>query len=262
MKLLINILFSSISVKLISDGFKEPIYVVSIPYNDDLLVLEQRGVIYLIENGTSNKTKFLDIRDRVHYPLFPGDEMGLLGLALDPNYKENGYYYLNYVDKNDFTTISRFYTNGVLSNNKSEKVILKFPQPYSNHNGGCIEFNQDGYLYIATGDGGSAGDPENRAQDLTNLFGKILRIIINEDGDYTIPIDNPYLNNEKYKPEIWAYGLRNPWRFTFDKLNGDMYIADVGQNLWEEINYIPSESKGGLCPVKLPTLVTGILDCG
>ena len=164
--------------------------------------------------------------------------MGLLGLAFDPNYTNNGYYYLNYVDKNDSTTISRFFTNGILSDRTSEKIVLKFAQPYSNHNGGSIEFNRDNYLFIATGDGGSAGDPENRAQDLTSLLGKILKIKIDNKGNYTCPISNPYYNNQKHKSEIWAYGLRNPWRFTFDKLTGDMYIADVGQNLWEEINYV------------------------
>ena len=236
--ILINILLGSVSVDLISDGYKEPIYVASIPNSDELLVLEQRGVIYLINSGTKHKAQFLDIRDRVHYPLFPGDEMGLLGLAFDPNYTNNGYYYLNYVDKNDSTTISRFFTNGILSDRTSEKIVLKFAQPYSNHNGGSIEFNRDNYLFIATGDGGSAGDPENRAQDLTSLLGKILKIKIDNKGNYTCPISNPYYNNQKHKSEIWAYGLRNPWRFTFDKLTGDMYIADVGQNLWEEINYV------------------------
>ena len=236
--ILINILLGSVSVDLISDGYKEPIYVASIPNSDELLVLEQRGVIYLINSGTKHKAQFLDIRDRVHYPLFPGDEMGLLGLAFDPNYTDNGYYYLNYVDKNDSTTISRFFTNGILSDRTSEKIVLKFAQPYSNHNGGSIEFNRDNYLFIATGDGGSAGDPENRAQDLTSLLGKILKIKIDNKGNYTCPISNPYYNNQKHKSEIWAYGLRNPWRFTFDKLTGDMYIADVGQNLWEEINYV------------------------
>ena len=244
--ILTNILLSSVSVDLISDGYKEPIYVASIPNSDELLVLEQRGVIYLINSYTKHKAQFLDIRDRVHYPLFPGDEMGLLGLAFDPNYTDNGYYYLNYVDKNDSTTISRFFTNGILSDRASEKIVLKFAQPYSNHNGGSIEFNRDNYLFIATGDGGSAGDPENRAQDLTSLLGKILKIKIDNKGNYTCPISNPYYNNKKHKSEIWAYGLRNPWRFTFDKLTGDMVMGDVGQHLWEEINFETYPSSGGI----------------
>ena len=235
---LLNFIFSEISAKLICDGFREPIYATSVPNSNKLVVLEQQGIIHLVENGKVYKTPLLDITDRVHYPLFPGDEMGLLGLAFDPNFIDNGYFYLNYVDKNDSTTVSRFQINQNKSKKNDEKILLKFHQPYSNHNGGCIEFDKNEFLYIATGDGGSAGDPDNRAQDLSSIHGKILRIKLSKDGTYTIPEDNPYKNNKNILPEIWAYGLRNPWRFSFDRLNGNMFIADVGQNLWEEINII------------------------
>ena len=241
-----NLLIGALGVEMVEENFDKPIFVCSFPDNNqNILVLEQKGIIKLIKNGKLSKTPFLNIKDRVHFPLFPGDEMGLLGFAFDPNFILNGYFYLNYVDKDDNTIISRFNLKGLFADKNSEKIILKLKQPYSNHNGGHLAFGKDGYLYVALGDGGSKGDPENRAQNLNNLFGAILRIDINTDLNYLIPKDNPFYN-KNVKKEIWAYGLRNPWRFSFDKLNDDMYIADVGQNLWEEINIVSSEISGGL----------------
>lgn len=241
-----NFILCALAVELIEDGFDKPIFVTSFPNNNQsILVLEQKGIIRLIKNGKLSKTPFLNIKDRVHLPLFPGDEMGMLGFAFDPKYNDNGYFYVNYVDKDDYTIISRFKTSKTIATKKTEKIILKFKQPYSNHNGGHIEFGSDRFLYIAIGDGGSKGDPENRAQNLKNYFGTILRIDVDTELDYLIPVDNPFYNHIDVKKEIWVYGLRNPWRFSFDRLNGDMYIADVGQNLWEEINVIPFNSQGG-----------------
>ena len=157
----------------------------------------------------------------------------------------NKYIYVNYVDEDDYTIVSRFTCNNKNANKYSEEILLKIKQPYSNHNGGCITFGSDDFLYIAMGDGGSSGDPENRSQDNTNLFGTILRIDVNTDKGYVIPKSNPFYNNNDFKPEIFMYGLRNPWRFTFDSLTGDMFIGDVGQNLWEEINFIPNSIIGG-----------------
>ena len=213
--------------------------------NSEILIVEQKGVIKLIKNNKTSKTPFLDITDRVHKPLFPGDERGLLGFAFDPAFDDNGYFYVNYVNTDDFTIISRFTSHDKLSDDKSEKILLKLKQPYSNHNGGCIDFGHDGYLYISVGDGGSTGDPENRAQDLSNLFGTILRIDVKTDESYLIPSDNPFVGIKGVKEEIWSYGLRNVWRFSFDNLTGNLIMGDVGQHLWEEINFELSDSKGG-----------------
>ena len=202
-------------------------------------------MVRLIQNGSVVKTPFLDIKDRVHRPLFPGDEMGMLGLAFDPEFDKNRLFYVHYNDKKDNTIISRFKTKGKFADKSSEKNILTLAQPYSNHNGGTISFGKDGYLYIGLGDGGSKGDPENRSQDLTNLFGSILRIDVKTDKSYVVPKDNPFTYYRKFKDEIWSYGLRNPWRFSFDALTGDMIIGDVGQHLWEEINIEYAGSKGG-----------------
>ena len=242
-----NKLFSQIEAKLIAKNFDAPLYIKNYPGDiNRLLVVEQRGIIKIIENDTVLDIPFLDISDRTHQPLFPGDEMGMLGVAFHPKFNENKYFYINYVDEDDFTVISRFTVKNKFGNTDSEEILIKLKQPYSNHNGGFIEFGFDGYLYISIGDGGSAGDPENRAQDLSNLFGTILRIDVNNNNKYSIPKDNPFFNDDKIKGEIWHYGLRNVWRFSFDRKNGDMYIGDVGQNNWEEINFQPANSKGGL----------------
>jgi glucose/arabinose dehydrogenase len=214
------------------------------PSGDDsgrLFVVEQPGRIYLLQDEEAKeKELFLNIENLVNDS---GNEQGLLGLAFHPDFEENGYFYVNYTDNNG-TVISRF----KVSNNKniadptSELILLKFSQPYTNHNGGGMAFGPDGYLYIATGDGGSGGDPLGHGQNRKTLLGKILRIDVDEQANglnYTIPDDNPYIDNtEGYREEIYAYGLRNPWRFSFDSLNGNLYAADVGQNAVEEINLI------------------------
>ena len=242
-----NILFTQIDAKLIAKDFEKPLYVTNYPNdNEILLVLEQEGIIRIIKENNITKTPFLDISDRVHQPLYPADEMGMLGIAFDPNFNENHFFYINYVNKDWYSIISRFKVNGKLGNPQSEEILIKLKQPYPNHNGGSIEFGPDGYLYIGFGDGGSSGDPENKAQNLSSLFGKILRIDVNTEKGYKIPTDNPFYNLDTAKKEIWSYGLRNPWRFTFDKKTDDMYIGDVGQWDWEEINYQSSDNKGGL----------------
>ena len=245
--LCLSLLFPQLDAKLIGHGLNEPLYITNYPNNTDkLLVLEQEGIIQILEKESLSKIPFLNISDRVHQPLYPADEMGMLGLAFDPDFNKNGNFYINYVDKNGFTIISRFKVEENLGNKNSEQILIKLKQPYPNHNGGFIEFGPDGYLYIGLGDGGSAGDPENRAQDLSNLFGTILRIDVSNHEHYKIPEDNPFYANNEFKPEIWHYGLRNPWRFSFDKETGDMYIGDVGQHNWEEIDFQPANSNGGL----------------
>ena len=214
-----------------------------------LFVVNQKGFIHIIENEKTLKTPFLDISDRVHGSLTPGSEEGLLGLAFHPDYADNGYFYVNYVNKNDSTIVSRFSTSDEINiaDKDSEKRILAIPQPYGNHNGGHMAFGpKDGFLYIGLGDGGKWGDPFNNAQDINTLLGSILRIDIDNGEPYSIPKDNPFLGQDYKKEEIFCYGLRNPWRFSFDRETNDLIIGDVGQDLWEEINWTSwEESRGG-----------------
>ena len=245
---LFSYVFSSdLIVDKIVSGLYKPIFIVSpINNNETLFIAQQNGVIKLYINGELSKIDVLDIRDKVHQPKMPADERGLLGLALDPNFIKNGYLFVNYVNSEDYSIISRFNVdlNTYYSNPKSEKVILKVKQPYSNHNGGHLTFGPDDKLYIGFGDGGYAGDPHKHGQNLNTVFGSILRLEIDESGELIIPKDNPFINSTESKDEIWCFGLRNPWRFSFDRLNGDLYIADVGQNNWEEINYMPYSQAG------------------
>ena len=230
---------NDISYVKIASGFKKPLYVTGhVDKLEVLYVLEQRGMIWELVYGKKSKKPFLDIRDRVHTPVFPGDERGLLGFAISPNFSVDNFIYVNYIDNDGSTIISRF-------NNNIEEILISFHQPYSNHNGGMLTFGPDGYLYISVGDGGSSGDPHNNAQNLDNFFGSILRIDVSTDFGYKIPNTNPFINLKNIKKEIWAYGIRNAWRFSFDNETGDMYIGDVGQNSWEEINFQSSLSRGG-----------------
>ncbi|MFX1498961.1 MAG: PQQ-dependent sugar dehydrogenase [Promethearchaeota archaeon] len=216
--------------------------------NDDsnrLFVLELGGKIYTFNNNyyDTQKNLFLDISDHVS----SGGERGLLGLAFHPNFSENGFFFLDYTNLAGNTIISRFKVNNsdnTIANKSSEKILLEVNQPYSNHNGGQIVFGPDGYLYIALGDGGSAGDPLGNGQNRETLLGSILRIDIDNGDPYTIPTDNPFYNNsDGYKEEIFAFGLRNPWRFSFDL--GILWAADVGQDAWEEIDIIESGKNYG-----------------
>ncbi len=198
--------------------------------DERLFVVEKSGKIKILnQNGSVNSTPFLDIEDRVSTN---ANERGLLGLAFHPNYPENPFFFVNYTNNSGATTISKF---SVSANqdiaNDSETILLEINQPYANHNGGCINFGPDGNLYIGMGDGGSGGDPQNFSQNTESLLGKMLRINVNS-GAYSIPENNPYGD------EIWSVGLRNPWKFSFDSLNGDLWIADVGQNEYEEINMV------------------------
>ena len=238
----ISFLFNqNITYSIVATDFKKPLYLTSHYSNPELLyVLEQRGMIWSITNTGNSKKIFLDIRDKVYKPVFPGDERGLLGLAISPNFDSDSLIYLNYINKDKQTVISRFNTT-----NSSEEILINFDQPYSNHNGGMLAFGPDGYLYIAVGDGGSAGDPDYNAQNRKNLFGSILRIDVDTDKGYSTPETNPFIDSQDMMPEIWSYGLRNPWRFSFDRKTGDLYIGDVGQHNWEEINFQSSASSGG-----------------
>lgn len=226
-------------------GFRKPLYLThSGDGTGKLYIVEKRGVVRVAEKGSKETDVFLDIADRVGDR---GSEQGLLSIAFHPSYKNNGRLFVYYTDKSGDVVISEFSADPETGevDTGSEKTILNIEEPASNHNGGQLKFGSDGYLYIGTGDGGSAGDPWGNAQDLGELLGKLLRIDVNSGDEYSIPGDNPFTENKNARDEIWAYGLRNPWRFSFDPETDDLYIADVGQNKWEEINYQPAESEGG-----------------
>ena len=226
-------------------GLNSPIGIASA--NDGsgrLFILEQAGVIRILQNGQILPTPFLDIRNQVGSQ---SNEQGLLGLAFHPNYTQNGSFFIDYTDLSGNTVVSRLQVSDDpnIANASTESQLFYIRQPYGNHNGGQIVFGPDGYLYIGTGDGGSAGDPEGNGQKLTTLLGKMLRIDVDGGTPYAIPEDNPLANGGGL-PEIWAWGLRNPWKFSFDRQTGDLYIGDVGQNQWEEINYWAAGSHAGV----------------
>jgi len=217
---------------------------VDIQFPDDgsgrMFIIEQDGRIRIVENGQMLDPPFLDIISKVDSQ---GNEQGLLGLAFHSNFKQNPYFYVNYIDLNGNTAIARFTANGNLADPTSEKDLLHIQQPFANHNGGQMAFGPDGYLYMGLGDGGSEGDPDRNGQNTNVLLGKILRIDVDHGEPYAVPADNPFVNGGG-KSEIWEYGLRNPWRFSFDKPSGNLYIADVGQDLWEEVDVVPANAGG------------------
>ena len=210
-------------------------------------VLQEGNIVSIANDPDADSHRvFLDLTDRVGRA---GNEEGLLGLAFDPAYARNGFFYVYYSAASPRrSVISRFRAPGEGADPSSELIILEIGQPHSNHNGGEIAFGPDGFLYIGLGDGGSAGDPSGNGQDLGTLLGTILRIdvaLIDEHGGYVVPADNPFVGKSGTRPEIWAYGLRNPWRFSFDRLSGDLWTADVGQNRYEEVDLILPGSNYG-----------------
>jgi uncharacterized protein (TIGR03437 family) len=209
-----------------------------------LFVAEQAGRIRILENGAVLPQPFLDIRSRV----LCCNERGLLGLAFPRGFAQSGRFYVHYSNLQGDTTIAQYRVGADpnVADPSSEIILLSVDQPFVNHNGGEIAFGPDGYLYLGLGDGGSGGDPQNNAQRLNTLLGKILRVDVEGNpGALRTPPDNPFLTSPNARPEIWAFGLRNPWRFSFDRATGDLWIGDVGQNIWEEINYQPAGSTGG-----------------
>lgn len=230
--------------KIYAEGFEQPIELSAAGDGSGrIFVAEQAGVIWIVLNGFRFPTAFLDIRPRV------GDsqnEQGLLGLVFHPQYAQNGYFYVNYTDTGGDTVIARFQVSedADIANPDSELIILQVDQPFENHNGGGLAFGPDGYLYIGLGDGGLWDDPFENGQDLNTHLGKLLRIDIDNGSPYSIPADNPFIDGAGLL-EIWAYGLRNPWRFSFDSLTGDLFIGDVGQDEWEEIDFLPVGSANG-----------------
>ncbi|MBK6544063.1 MAG: PQQ-dependent sugar dehydrogenase [Saprospiraceae bacterium] len=221
--------------------------------DDRLFVIEKAGKIRIIQNNKLIDTPFLDIINKVRSS---GGEQGLLGICFHPDYQTNGYFYVNYTNRANptQTVIERYQVsaNPAKADSSSGSILLSITQPYTNHNGGCIKFGLDGYLYIGMGDGGSGGDPQNYAQNKKSLLGKMLRLDIDTLNRYKIPLSNPFVKDTSYLKEIWALGVRNPWRFSFDRLTGDLWIGDVGQGDWEEIDFalfsdLPGKNFGWRC---------------
>ena len=227
----------TITLQSFATGFDSPVEITNAG-DTRLFVVQKTGLIRILNaNGTINATPFLNLSSIIS----TNGERGLLGLAFHPNYASNGYFFVNYTNVSGNTVIARYSVDGGNPNiaNTTGTILMTIVQPFSNHNGGSIKFGPDGYLYIGMGDGGSAGDPDNRAQNINDNLGKMLRIDVNSTiaPYYTIPATNPFVGVPG-NDEIWAIGLRNPWKFSFNRLNGDLWIADVGQNAVEEINRV------------------------
>lgn len=237
---------AQISLVQFAAGMQEPVDIKNAG-DSRLFVVERRGNILIYNTaGTVNPQPFLNIQNIVEST---GGEQGLLGLAFAPDYATSGYFYCYYIQKNtDRIHVSRFSVSASNPDSAvaaSEQLLLDIYHPYTNHNGGHLAFGPDGYLYIGTGDGGSANDPGHRAQNLDSLLGKMLRIDVSGAGPYSIPTSNPFISNPNARDEIWMYGLRNPWRWSFDRFTGNMWIGDVGQNVWEEIDLAFAGNSGG-----------------
>jgi len=233
---------AALAVTPVVTGLASPVFLAA-PANDPrLFILEQAGRIRIVENGALVATPFLDIVSQV----VSGGERGLLGLAFHPRYATNGFFYVNFTGLDGHTRVMRYTVsaNRNVANAGSGKLIIQVNQPYANHNGGMIAFGPDGMLFIGMGDGGSGGDPQNHAQTRSDLLGDMLRLNVDVGDPYTPAAGNPFLGSLPTLPEIWAYGLRNPWRFSFDRVAGNLYIADVGQGSREEVNVVPATQAG------------------
>ena len=228
----------NVGLQTFASGFSSPVEIAHPPNDARLFIVQQSGLIRILNpNGTINTTPFLSLTTTT---IVSGGERGLLGLAFHPNYATNGFFYVNYTRAGDGATVIARYTvssDPNIADASSGTVILTVAQPFTNHNGGSIKFGPDGYLYIGMGDGGSGGDPGNRSQNINENLGKMLRSDVDSASPYGIPPTNPYVGIAG-NDEIWAIGLRNPWKFSFNRLNGDLWIADVGQNAIEEINKV------------------------
>jgi glucose/arabinose dehydrogenase len=243
----------AVGLKPVADGLDQPVHVATAGDGSGrLFVVEQPGRIRIVRDGVVDPEPFLDITDRVQSR---GSEQGLLSVAFHPDYERNGAFFVGYTARGGEgagnNTVARFRVaadDPDRADPESGAILLSVPDPFPNHNGGLVLFGPDGYLYVGFGDGGAAGDPEENAENPDALLGKLLRIDVDATGDgepYAIPRDNPFAEGREGRPEVWAYGLRNPWRFSFDRETGDLWIADVGQNAYEEVNLQPAGSPGG-----------------
>ena len=224
------------------DGLESPLYLTATPGDDRLFIVEQPGRIRIVKGGALLPEPFLDIVARVG----SGGERGLLGLAFHPQYSSNGLFYVDYTDRSGDTRVERYRVteDPDVADPASARLVLVVDQPFSNHNGGMALFGPDGKLYVGLGDGGSGGDPQEHGQNKATLLGSLLRLDVDAGDPYAVPPDNPFVGDAGARPEIWAWGLRNPWRFAFDGPTGQLYVADVGQNQWEEVNVVPAASGG------------------
>lgn len=227
----------------VATGLERPLYLTAPSGDDRLFVVEQPGRVRIIEDGELVAEPFLDLTDRVNSS---ANEQGLLSLVFHPAYATNGYFYVNFTASDGATEVVRFSVSSDpnQADENSDLTILRVPQPGDNHNGGLMKFGPDGMLYIGMGDGGGAGDPSGNGQNLATLHGAMLRIDVDGGTPYAIPADNPYVDSGSARPEIWASGLRNPWRFSFDHTDGLLYVADVGQGRREEVNVVPASQAG------------------
>jgi glucose/arabinose dehydrogenase len=239
----------AIALKLVLDGFTKPVYVADAHDGSGrLFVVEKRGLIRIVRDGERVKDPFLDLRAIVNSE---GNEQGLLSVAFHPEYPRNGRFFVAYTDFDGALVIARYLVsdnNPGLAAPESTTILLTIPKPEDDHNGGLLLFGPDGFLYVGVGDGGAEAEPAGNAQDLGSLLGKLLRLDVDREEDgraYAVPDDNPFVAQPGARPEIWAYGLRNPWRFSFDRATGDLYLADVGLWMAEEIDVQPAGDRGG-----------------
>lgn len=232
------------TLEVVVDGLSSPVHLTA-PTGDAerLFVVEQGGRIVIVRNGAELGAPFLDIASLTN----SGDERGLLSLAFHPSFAQNGYFYVNYTDGSGRTRVARYTVSADpdVADAGTATPILTVDQPFGNHNGGQIAFGPDGMLYVGMGDGGAGGDPFDHGQNRATLLGSMLRLDVDDGSPYTVPQDNPFVGIQGIAEETWAYGLRNPWRFSFDRQTGDLFIADVGQDALEEVSFQPASSQGG-----------------
>jgi hypothetical protein len=232
-----------VGLETVVEGLDFPVWLTAPPGDPRLFVVEKDGRVVIVAGGAVLPTPFLDLRGQVS----TGSEQGLLSLAFHPDFAANGRFFVNYTDPAGDTRVVEYRVSPAdpdRADPGSARVVLAIEQPFSNHNGGLVLFGPDGMLYVGMGDGGSGGDPQGNGQDLGTLLGKILRIDVDGGQPYASPDDNPFVDTAGARPEIWAYGLRNPWRFSFDRETGDLYVADVGQNRIEEVNAVRGAGPG------------------
>lgn len=229
----------------LATGLDHPLFVTAPPGDRDrLFVVARPGTIRIIRNGVLLPKPFLDITPKVS----TGAEQGILGMAFAPDYATSRRFYLHYIDPGVHSVLARFQAvsaSGDSTDPATEDTLLTIAQPGGDHNGGMLAFGQDGFLYASVGDGGCCGDPDGHGQDRTELLGSVLRLDVSGAGGYSVPASNPWASDPTIRHELWSYGLRNPWRFSFDRLTGDLYLADVGDNSREEVDVVSHTSHGG-----------------
>lgn len=233
---------AALTLTRVVDNLRRPVYLTAPPGDDRLFIVEKGGRILVLADGALRPTPFLEVSDQVS----GGNEQGLLSLAFHPDYADNGEFFVDYTDRSGDTRVVRYRVSADadVADPASAREVLSIDQPYGNHNGGHLLFGLDGMLYVTVGDGGSGGDPRGNGQNRRTRLGAILRIDVNREDPFAVPPDNPFVGDDAALPEIWLWGVRNPWRIAFDHESGDLYVADVGQNRWEEITVVGPDQGG------------------